>query len=209
MAYVYKITHKETGEFYVGSKYSKNATPENTLDYFGSPKGKTKRSIRYKYLLLNEKHLLIKDIIGVFDTKNEALSKEISLHNELYDNPLCLNGAKQTSKKFSFCGSGENHPFFGHKHSDETKHKMKLAKLGKKQRPYSEKARANMSAAQKGRKLSDEHRNNLRLARLGKTKSKNRRVVCPHCNKEGGVSGMKHYHFDRCKFKENSNAYDS
>ena len=79
---------------------------------------------------------------------------------------------------------------------------MRLAKLGKKQAPYSEEAKAARSAGQKGKKLSDEHKHKLRLARLGKTISKNKRLICPHCNKEGGASGMKNYHFDKCKFKE-------
>lgn len=28
------------------------------------------------------------------------------------------------------------------------------------------------------------------------------RVICPHCNKEGGQSNMTKYHFDKCKFKK-------
>ena len=28
------------------------------------------------------------------------------------------------------------------------------------------------------------------------------KVVCPHCNKEGGVNVMKRWHLDRCKFKK-------
>jgi endogenous inhibitor of DNA gyrase (YacG/DUF329 family) len=28
-------------------------------------------------------------------------------------------------------------------------------------------------------------------------------IECPHCGKEGGVSGMKSYHFDKCKHKIN------
>lgn len=28
-------------------------------------------------------------------------------------------------------------------------------------------------------------------------------VICPYCDKEGGISAMKHHHFDNCKQKEN------
>ena len=30
------------------------------------------------------------------------------------------------------------------------------------------------------------------------------KVVCPHCNKIGGINGMKRYHFDKCKLRNNS-----
>ena len=202
MAYVYQVKHRETGEFYIGSKYAIGATPDNTKDYFGTSKGKTTRCIRYKHLVTNEKHLLDKIILGIFDTKQDALQYEIEMHNKLFDNPLCLNGAKQTSNKFSASFSGKEHQFFGKKHSKDAIEKMRLAKLGKKQKPYSEQAKANRSAGQRSKKLSDEHKYKLRLARLGKTISKNKRIICPHCNKEGGASGMKRYHFDNCKFKE-------
>jgi len=33
------------------------------------------------------------------------------------------------------------------------------------------------------------------------TKRIARKVICPHCGAEGGVSNMKRYHFDNCKFK--------
>jgi hypothetical protein len=29
----------------------------------------------------------------------------------------------------------------------------------------------------------------------------NKRLTCPHCNKDGGYSAMKRHHMDRCKFK--------
>lgn len=34
---------------------------------------------------------------------------------------------------------------------------------------------------------------------LGKKVKPREQVVCPHCNKLGNVSGMKRYHFDKCK----------
>jgi hypothetical protein len=30
----------------------------------------------------------------------------------------------------------------------------------------------------------------------------NKRLVCPHCNKEGGYTAMKRHHMDRCKHKK-------
>ena len=30
----------------------------------------------------------------------------------------------------------------------------------------------------------------------------NKRLICPHCNKEGGYTAMKRHHMDRCKHKK-------
>ena len=108
MAYVYQVKHKETGEFYIGSKYAMGATPDNTENYLGSVKGKS--------------------------------------------------------------GS----------YSLEHREKIKLAQIG--------------------RVFTEEHKNKLRLAKIGTTRIV-KKIVCPHCNKQGGVCGMTRYHFDNCKDK--------
>ncbi len=201
MAYVYQVKHRETGEFYIGSKYAMGATPENTKEYLGSPKGKTTRCNRYRYLLANEKHLLDKIVLGVFETKQDALALEIEMHNKLFNNELCLNGAKQTSNRFSAAFVGIEHPFFGKAHSDEAKQKMRLAKLGKPF-PHSAEHNRNIGLAQKGRKLTEEHKVKLSLAKLGKPRGKDPRVNCPHCLKEISARTKSVYHFDNCKYKE-------
>ena len=202
MAYVYQVKHKETGEFYIGSKYAIGATPENTKEYLGTTKGKTKRCSRYKYLVSNEKHLLDKIILGVFDTKQDALQYEIEMHNKLFDNPLCLNGAKQTSNRFSASFIGEEHHFFGKVHSYEAKQKMRLAKLGKPRGKHSPEHAEKIRLAQVGRKFTEEHKAKLSLAKLGKPRGKDPRVNCPHCFKEISARTKSVYHFDNCKYKE-------
>lgn len=201
MAYVYQVKHRETGEFYIGSKYAIGATPENTKEYLGSSKGKTKRCNRYKYLVSNEKHLLDKIILGVFDTKQDAIQYEIEMHNKLFNDPLCLNGAKQTSNRFSATFAGEEHHMFGKVHSDEAKEKMRLAKLGKPF-PHSAEHNIKIGLAQKGRKLTEEHKAKLSLAKLGKPRGKDPKVNCPHCLKEISARTKSRYHFDNCKYKE-------
>ena len=201
MAYVYQVKHRETGEFYIGSKYAMGATPENTTGYFGTSKGKSARCSRYKYLVSNEKHLLDKVILGMFDTKQDALKYEIEMHNKLFNDPLCLNGAKQTSNKFSATFIGKEHPFFGKVHLDETRQKMRLAKLGKKRGSHSLEHIEKIRLAQVGRKFTEEHKAKLKLAKVGATR-KTTIVICPHCNKQGGSAGMTRYHFNNCKHKE-------
>lgn len=36
-------------------------------------------------------------------------------------------------------------------------------------------------------------------SKLGKQDGPQQKVICPHCSKEGGIGGMKRYHFDKCK----------
>ena len=202
MAYVYQVKHSETGEFYIGSKYAIGATPENTMNYLGSPKGKSARCVRYKNLLLNEKHLLSKTILKTFDTKHEALKYEIELHKMLFNDSLCLNGAKQTSNRFSMEFSKTSHPMFGKTHLAESKEKMRLAKLGKVRGHYSPEHREKIALPQRGRKLTEEHRNKLSLAKLGKSRGKDPRVNCIHCSKEISARTKSRYHFENCKTKE-------
>lgn len=202
MAYVYQVKHRETGEFYIGSKYAIGSTPENTKEYLGTSKGKSARCSRYRYLVLNEKHLLDKIILGVFDTKQDALAYEIKMHNKLFNDPLCLNGAKQTSNKFSATFIGNEHHFFGKVHSDEAKQKMRLAKLGKPRGKHSPEHVEKIKLAQVGRKFTEEHKVKLSLAKLGKPRGKDPRVNCPHCFKEISARTKSVYHFDNCKYKE-------
>lgn len=201
MPYVYQVKHRVTGEFYIGSKYAVGATPENTMNYFGSPRGRRERCSRYKYLLSNERHLLDKIIVGVFDTKKEALDCEIEMHSKLFDDPLCLNGAKQTSTKFSASFQGQDHPMFGKVLSEESCKKMRLAKLGKKRGPHSAEHSKKIGLSQIGRKFTDEHKQKLKLAKVGATR-KTIVIACPHCYKEGCSRLMSRYHFDKCKYKE-------
>ncbi|PTR04968.1 group I intron endonuclease [Nitrosomonas nitrosa] len=97
--------------------------------------------------------------------------------------------SEQTKKKISETNKGkyavENHPRYGKKHSEETKRKMSLANKGENHPNY-------------GKKHSEETKRKLSLARRG---IPDRIITCPHCNKTGGVSNMKRYHFDNCKFK--------
>jgi len=35
--------------------------------------------------------------------------------------------------------------------------------------------------------------------RKGETKSKQYKLTCPHCGKEGGAGGMRRFHMNNCK----------
>ena len=60
-----------------------------------------------------------------------------------------------------------------------------------------------------GKHHSDESNEKNRKSHLGENNSnfgkrwKQEIVTCPHCGKSGGISGMKHYHFENCKYNGN------
>lgn len=112
--------------------------------------------------------------------------------------------------------------------SDETKEKLSKINKGKiawnKGIPASSETRMNMSKAQKelrkdkpgtfsGKKHTEETRRKMSISAKNKPeiteetrnklrcKKKPRPILqCPHCGKEGDVTGIKRWHFDNCKF---------
>ena len=98
------------------------------------------------------------------------------------------------------------------KHSEDTKRKMSEAKIGIKWKEEDVVKRAISNTGKKrteetkqlirdkalGRKRSEESKEKQRKANTGK---KDKLITCPHCKKVGGNSGMKHFHFDKCKSK--------
>jgi hypothetical protein len=59
--------------------------------------------------------------------------------------------------------------------------------------------RDKISASKMGTQLTQEHKDKVSKANLGRKHSV---VVCPHCQKSGGVTSMPRWHFDNCKYKE-------
>ena len=55
-----------------------------------------------------------------------------------------------------------------------------------------------MMGLTKGTKQTAEHKLKRSLAQLGRARGPQERVVCPSCNKEGGISNMTRYHFEKC-----------
>lgn len=113
--------------------------------------------------------------------------------------------------------------------SEETKQKMSLNHWAKKgiepwnkgkKITFSEVARNNISKAAREKVFTDEERqkmaernkgeknpnfgNKLSEAQKQKIRDKqNIKLICPYCEKEGGWSAMKRWHFDNCKMKDN------
>lgn len=110
---VYKITNLINGKIYVG--YHQTANLDD--GYMGSGK-LIKRAIE-KYGIENFK----KEILKEFDTRQDAenyeasiVDKDFTLRKDTYN--ICLGGNVRI-----MCG--ENNPFYGKKHTEETKQKFK------------------------------------------------------------------------------------
>jgi hypothetical protein len=103
----------------------------------------------------------------------------------------------------NFTDGGEDSAVFGWHHSEESKQKMRLAKLGKKLGPNSvpspqmgiprpDDVKQKISEKLKGRVIGD----NIKKSLSAKNRQK---ITCPHCDKTGDISMMKRWHFDKCR----------
>ena len=83
-------SYEEWGRGYIGSRGCE-CLPEEDIRYFGSYSDKTF-------------HPTEKIILGIYETREEAIAAEIILHNfyDVANNPHFVNKAKQTSTKFSY-----------------------------------------------------------------------------------------------------------
>jgi len=171
-----------------------------------------------------------KTILTEHSTREDAMTEEVRYHEEfdVKNNTQYYNRANQTATGFDgMSGVGrklskEHIEIIRKRHtnkfvSSETK---KLMSKSQKGRTVSNKHREKLRQANLGKTHSKETKEKLRKlstgfkhtseskqkiskARMGNTHAlgyKHRIVTCPHCNKTGGETGMKRWHFENCKF---------
>mgnify|MGYP003670933698 CR=1 FL=1 len=174
--YVYRITRKSTGRFYIGIRMCKCA-PLDDAGYWGS--GTRVRAIIAKHGAADlEKRILVQ-----VHSRKEANRVEAALVGaDQVNDPMCLN----------LRAGGDNGPF-----SEETRAKLSAAQKGKKLTPENRakllaankgkkltpETRAKIGAAQKGRKMSPENRAKLLAANKGRKMSPENRAKMSAVNK--------------------------
>jgi len=140
--YVY-YSYEPWGRGYIGKRECE-CLPEEDVKYFGSYRDKTFKPTE-------------KIILQTFDTVDEVLEAEVILHDfyKVDKNPHFANRSKQTSKKFYYVAEGENNPFYGKTHTEESKNKASksLKALGdnhpSKREEFREKRRKSMQERMK------------------------------------------------------------
>ncbi len=131
-------------------------------------------------------------------------------HGKRVNNKLFGWLRRKISKVQSEAKSGEKHPMFGKKRTEEFKQKMSSVH---KDKIVSDETKQKMSEAKKGKKLSIEHKQKLFIANKGKIMSdetkkklsenhKNKpKLECQYCNKLADAGNFKQWHGDKCKLK--------
>ena len=119
--HIYKVTNFETGQYYIGSQCSGKTVGVN---YFTSS---TNKEFKDGFKTYGEEKYKI-EIIKEFEDPDECVRAEnymISDHMQLKDG-LCLNRACCCGGEKIFSRVGTHNPY-----SEETKHKMSIAKKGR------------------------------------------------------------------------------
>ena len=165
---VYRITNLVEKKHYYGYKSSKiHPSKVIGVTYFSSSKGASGKEFiedqkntpqNYKY-----------KIVQIFETSEEAINREIRLHNkfDVKKHPKFINKANQTTNKFDTTGTVM---------SIESRKKMSLARRGK---PKTEKHRLAMS----GRKHTEEEISKISKALKGLVKSEEHRKKLSEASK--------------------------
>lgn len=205
MAYVYKMTHKTTGEFYIGVRWGNKVPPNEDLGV------KYRTSSKIVKPRFDE---FYGEILVELGNHEEAIDLEQTLIEEHWGNPLLLNKAIQVSKKFR-CTA----------HSEETKAKMSASKKGKppnnKGKKVSQDSIERMRKAHTGKVKSIESKDKMRQASLG---SKNPnfgkklsdeqkmklskallavpKLHCEHCGREFRPGPYALFHGPKCKLRK-------
>lgn len=121
--------------------------------------------------------------------KNASIEEKIAYRKKLSQALTGITRSKETRQKMSIARMRENL-------SEETLRKLSESSKGK---PKSLAHRQSLSNVRRNKKLSEQHKKNIGESLKGKAQPK---VICTYCDRVGGITGMKRYHFDNCKLKQ-------
>jgi hypothetical protein len=160
--YVYRLTHKETGQFYIGYREA-NWLPAG-LDlgikyYTSSEKIKEIGFNNFDYIVIAEFFNLDRTLAA-----DDAYNHEQISIKEIFHDPNCLNGHYMNVTD----GQMRARPKTGRKCSEETKAKMREAR---KKQVFSEESKIKMSKSQTGKTMSKETVRKIVDANTGKKRT--------------------------------------
>lgn len=110
LPYVYKLTHRETGEFYIGYRAVNKVKSGFDLGFKYFSSSKRVKEIGFETFYV--------EIVAEFFDAKDAYQFEQELIKENFKDPLCLNKSFRKNGKKYFSG------FKGFKHSPQTKEKL-------------------------------------------------------------------------------------
>jgi hypothetical protein len=197
---LYIATHNKTGLKYFG-KTKRYFTEVDLLKYGGS-------GIYWnRHIKIHGKDISMK-IYGIYNIEDvKAIALKFSTDNNIVNE----NGKKVWANEIIEDGLDAGGTI-GYSHSEETKEKQrKYAKNNK----HSEETKLKISNSCKGKIVSHSEETKLKISnsrkglkhseetklKMRKPKGLQKKLICPHCLKEGGISNMKRYHFENCKLK--------
>lgn len=186
LPYVYKLTHRETGEFYIGYRQSNILPAEEDLPLYQSSSRLVKEMGFDNFDF---------EIVSEFSSGDEAyIFEQRSIKKHIKD-PLCLN------RHYINVDNGSNHFVRKGPLREESLKKMIESRKGQL---LTEEHKRKIGESRRGIKDKPESIKRKSDAKLGNTNGlgvKRALVECPHCHKTGGINAMKKWHFDRCKHK--------
>lgn len=206
--YFYKITNNINGKYYYGvhhtenindgymgsgvllwrayNKYGQENFTKEIVKYFNS----SEEMYDYERQVVNEDEVKNKQCYNVSIGGGGNYLKSLSDEQMTEYRKKMSNTIKEKfntpeyKEKFSELTRGEKNPMFGRHHSEESKKKMRDAKLGKKIGHFSEEHKRKLSESHKGKKkqydvwnkgktgiYSEETLEKIRMAHLGKKQS--------------------------------------
>lgn len=169
--YIYKVTDKETRQFYMGSQCGGKTIGVN---YFTSSRNKEFRN-KFK---ANPAQFEIK-IIGVFADAEACILQENIFIKDNIKNSLCLNKSWHIGKNHQFSAVGLK-PRMGKHHSLETKKRLSYIA---KHRTAETRKRINDShkgqkAWNKGKPFSIESRKKMSKSHIGQIPGNKKSIIC-------------------------------
>lgn len=225
--YLIKFTNPETKTvlFYYGVRYARNCHPSQLfVSYFTNSKA-IKNLIKqfgidnFCYEVRKEfpndpikAHAWEQKVLTRIDAAHRRDFINMSVGGKVLcmigdDNPSSRPEVKQKiSKSVKKYYETNPNPFFGKKHSDETKLKISKKNKGRK---LSKETRDKMSAAKKGHAVSIEVRKKMSERMKNNNPSKGKpevakhlnivRKECPHCGIITFIGNLARWHLDKCK----------